>query len=145
MQMIPKMKFFRIFISMCMFIQEINASYCKSEYDKLREWCFPGVKGCYLRLEGTTNYGKIRRTLPGETESRLYDFHRWAYMVGSDNLHPPKRDSYNNKLEVSHICHNTRCIRADHLSLESSFLNKDRRRCIRDGACKKTHLPYCII
>jgi hypothetical protein len=62
----------------------------------------------------------------------------------------------NNNYEVSHLCHNTDCINAEHVRLESKELNADRNRCNGQSwitcpcGCEHTfnpckHEPQCIL
>lgn len=48
------------------------------------------------------------------------------------------------KFDVSHLCHNTRCARPDHLWLESHSDNTSRTFCCISGSCTK-HSPRCIL
>ena len=47
--------------------------------------------------------------------------HRLSYMVKNEIVpsNMPEGD-------VSHICHNKRCVKYDHLALEPSYINKER-------------------
>ena len=66
----------------------------------------------------------------------IYSFKKNVIIGGDD-------DSY--QLEVSHICHNTRCVNIDHLSLEPHIINELRRSCKLNGFCHKRHIMDDVV
>ena len=46
--------------------------------------------------------------------------------------------------QVSHLCHNPRCVRITHLHLESQEANNRRKPCHFNGACQGVCVPECI-
>lgn len=47
--------------------------------------------------------------------------------------------------EISHICHNPRCVEPGHLVAEAEQINKERNHCKKQNVCTKLHDPNCII
>ena len=58
---------------------------------------------------------------------------------------------YKGVIDISHLCHQPRCIRFDHLSREPHKVNEQRKDCKRSGICEghrdEHHLQYkkCIL
>lgn len=46
--------------------------------------------------------------------------------------------------DVSHLCHNTKCVHIPHLVLELHDVNMHRIECHHQGKCSKQHTPFCI-
>jgi len=48
---------------------------------------------------------------------------------------------------VSHLCHRPRCVRPEHLLVESMTLNNLRNKCKQAGTCRNRHLghPPCLL
>jgi hypothetical protein len=96
--------------------------------------------GCHRWL-GTTKqggmYGVIKLSVPGYKPC-VKNVHRALYMCHYKNLHLPAA------LDVSHICHMTKCVNIDHLVLESHVTNMERLECKNDGKCSMKHRPPCI-
>lgn len=136
--------FSNLVIILCNLLFQELIAFCNSEYDRLRDRSVPSVNECYLWLPGVTTYGKVRRRWPGEEDSKVYDVHRWSYMVTRRIRNIPRR-TLKKKLDVSHICHDGRCIRKEHLVLELHATNKERDHCFNQGFCCNAHKPHCII
>ena len=67
----------------------------------------------------------------------------WIYFASRRNCGLlPQR---NNILVVSHLCHQTLCVKHDHLVLESKALNNERKHCLDQGLCTENHKPVCIL
>ena len=88
---------------------------------------------CHL-WSGTTKtkknleYGVLNLKLaPGRW--RLYYVHRLAYMAHNDNF------DISAAWDCSHLCHNTLCINAQHISLEKHSTNNNRQGCKAKGMC----------
>ena len=95
-------------------------------------------KGCVVRLdEQASTYVRVSCTFPGKPSQREY-VHRLVYMLEH------RRSSLPLHLEVSHLCHTPRCVRIDHLTLETKEMNQSRIHCKNQGFCSRNHLPLCI-
>ena len=57
----------------------------------------------------------------------------------------PQTDKNDDRLDVSQLCHNTLCIKLDHLVLEKHIVNKSRKVCKHLGTCNHTHEPACLL
>lgn len=68
--------------------------------------------------------------------------HRFVYMLYTRNFDLPP------DMQVSHRCHNKRCVNPEHLSVEPGHVNHDRQICrgIFPVRCR-THSPYqdCLL
>lgn len=106
-------------------------------------------KGCIEwtgHRKGNSGYGIQVVKWPGGEEKREAA-HRLAYMIRHrvTRYDMPRVDENNNRVECSHICHNTVCVNADHIVLEPHAINQDRLHCKNQGLCSKCHKPYCLI
>ena len=72
-------------------------------------------------------------------ESRLIYTHKLSYL-----LHNKIRDVPQGT-EVSHLCHEPRCIRGDHLVAEPHEVNLERITCKKQNRCTYNHYPFCIV
>ena len=84
-------------------------------------------------------YHRVRVNFRGD--SFLVGGHQLAYWV--ENNFSPMIDS---TLQISHICHLASCAKVDHLTLESSKMNNDRKICKNAQKCQghgDDH-PKCI-
>ena len=108
---------------------------------KLQENSIPGQNGECLIWTGacTPNgkYGVINCKLPDARGWRQMHAHRLAYMLQHRIIQLPDSD-------VSHLCHNTKCINVEHLVLERHGFNNSRQTCISCGRCLG-HVPPCRI
>ncbi len=41
--------------------------------------------------------------------------------------------------DASHLCHNKKCIRIDHISMEPTHINQSRKHCSNEGRCFTHH------
>ena len=57
--------------------------------------------------------------------------HRLQYML-ANHINITNLDS---DMDVSHLCHNTICIKPDHLSYEPRYINNNRIACKGRGTC----------
>ena len=106
-------------------------------------------KGCVEwggSKKGNSGYGFQVVKWPGGEEKREAA-HRLAYMIRHRiaRYDMPRLDENNNKLECSHLCHNTLCVNADHIVVEPHAINQERIHCKNQGHCSKCHKPYCLI
>lgn len=91
----------------------------------------------YVRREKSTKYGYIRVKL-NEKWTTLH-----AHKVAAccrDRVVYPKN------IDISHLCHNSTCIRPEHLSAEPHHVNNNRRSCVEKNWCTE-HAPYpdCLL
>ena len=121
-------------------------SWVESETKKLNGTSDVMPNGCRLWTGGPSpekcSYGKKRTLYPtivgDHAPSQVVYVHRLAYMVSRKVVELPP------SLEVSHRCHNPRCIKPQHLCLESHELNSERITCRLQGMCTQNHSPHCI-
>lgn len=73
--------------------------------------------------------------------------HRLSYMLDQRILKEklPRFSPNGDHLDISHLCHNPKCINPQHLILEPHSINIDRIFCRRIKQCINCHLPYCLI
>lgn len=99
--------------------------------------------GCKLWVGGpdpkTCKYGRKKFSFPGEKSKPVY-VHRLAYQLSRNILKLPSEG----KFEVSHLCHNHRCVNPDHLVFESHEANCSRMTCKLQNLCTRGHAPPCI-
>lgn len=96
--------------------------------------------GCWLWQGGCkfkSQYGVIKITPPGH-KAMVKTVHRVKYMCANRNLDIPRQ------MDVSHLCHNPKCVRLGHLSLEPHNVNMTRLECKNLGFCIKNHDPPCL-
>ena len=90
----------------------------------------------------TARYSTLSVTFPWIKLKKTIYAHRLIYMLNTKQFELPK------DMQVSHKCHNRRCINMQHLSLEPQYVNRDREQCreLIPVRCK-THFPYdnCIL
>lgn len=118
----------------------------KTVLKKLQEHSVTMPSGCRQWTGGPSHgickYGKTRTQFPAisgtSTASQVVYVHRLAYMVSHRVAELPPH------LEVSHLCHNPRCVEPEHLCLESHEKNSERISCHLQGMCTRLHIPYCI-
>ena len=58
---------------------------------------------------------------------------RVMYMRKQKMMEILRVDQHDNILEVSHLCHQTLCVKPDHVVLESKALNNERKHCFDQG------------
>lgn len=88
-------------------------------------------------------YGIISKTIHG----RRYRAYAHRIVI----FHHSGVTSLPSGSEVSHLCHNKRCINIDHLSVEPHAVNNTRIHCYNERHCSSNHvnfdgnkLPDCI-
>jgi len=112
-----------------------------------RCWVF---QGCLSRQDSTRG-PKPRQSVQyrrHEHQPRLskksLDSHILAMIVKRKaNLEGPWPDGYT----VSHLCHERRCVRPDHLEIETMQINNERNNCVYRGRCESRHIgfPPCLL
>ena len=69
--------------------------------------------------------------------------HRAMYLVENPNLFHSEYEI--KRIHVSHLCHNSLCVKIDHLHLEPAIINQRRRRCNARKVCYgHRNRPDCI-
>ena len=84
----------------------------------------------WARKVQKTGYGAVKYKCPVTERWKCTTAHRLSFMVGTKHLYIGDRD-------ISHLCHNTLCIRLDHLSTEPHDLNCERIKCVNRGKCQR--------
>ena len=55
-------------------------------------------------------------------------------------------NEWDERLQTSHLCHKKACLKAEHLSLETSEQNRERDECKRQNRCTgHKDLPNCLL
>ena len=81
-------------------------------------------KSCMLWHQTSKNYGRISVQLDSGLTKNVY-VHRLSYFLSKSDICGLFEKSKTH--EVSHLCHNTLCVNADHLSFEPSSINCERK------------------
>ena len=91
-------------------------------------------------------YGKKSVTWPDGSKT-LERTHRLSYMLSKNILRVnlPHYNENGEQLDVSHLCHNPKCIKPEHLTFEPHSTNLDRIVCRQRKRCTGSHLPLCIV
>ncbi len=102
-----------------------------------------GTSGCRIWQGGPYNlskykYGIIKSKLPGELNSKTFGVHRLAYLAHNRIVNLPPDQ------EISHLCHQPRCVSINHLVAEPQDVNKQRAMCLDRKKCLELHVPFCI-
>ena len=91
-------------------------------------------------------YGKKSVVWPDGTKT-MERTHRLSFMLSKKLLRHqlPRRSASGEPLEVSHLCHNSICIKAEHLVLEPHSINMERMGCRIRQLCTRGHSPFCLL
>lgn len=91
-------------------------------------------------------YGKKSVSWPDGTKT-MERTHRLSYMLSKKLLRDqmPTISAAGEQLDVSHLCHNPLCIKAEHLILEPHSVNMERMGCKIRQQCTRAHFPLCIL
>lgn len=91
-------------------------------------------------------YGKKVVVWP-DGQKKTERVHRLSFMLHHRILRAnmPSHNEIGEPIEVSHICHNSLCIRPDHLVLETHRTNMGRNTCKQKRICSQDHNPPCLI
>ena len=104
----------------------------------------------HLEVEGTCHIWQGRFKKKSKKKTSRYPIHTFRYLITENGVTRRKRaDHYvqhvvwflrhgtvpvKDALEVSHLCHDSRCLNVAHLTLEPGDINKERyRKCVKDG------------
>ena len=102
-------------------------------------------QGCELWTGGKTGgYGRMRVRYPDGT-CRIEYVSRLIYKCQIRSTCTPHADDKGNPLDVSHLCHNSLCVVAHHLVLETHDINMERVHCNNQQLCTGNHMPNCIL
>jgi len=82
----------------------------------------------WIPAKRAEEYGRIRASVPGKIKSKVLYAHRIKYKI----THPMVTIK---DWDVSHLCHNSRCVNPGHLILESREENNRRNMCKSVGKC----------
>ena len=75
------------------------------------------------------NYGLISYKDPDDSRWKKTRAHRLVYMINSGNINLPR------DMDCSHLCHNSLCVKFDHISLEPHRINNNRKHCLNSNTC----------
>ena len=120
-------------------VQKMTSEYRQKILKRIRDQTKDDdVKGCHLWVKPVSkkHYPKMKISIKGERSDQ--SVHRLVYFMEG---HEDMRNHH-----VSHLCHNTLCVRRAHLNLEPSFVNDRRNKCKETGECSgHGDLPKCIV
>lgn len=86
---------------------------------------------CQLWHRTSKGYGRISITFQGVTKT-VYA-HRLSYFLNKGDISSLWDKSITDS--CSHLCHNSLCINAEHISLEPSHINNERKCCLTSNMC----------
>ena len=112
---------------------------------KILQKASPTPFGCLEYYSGKTKGGysryHLRYPVPSGSVKAQMTASRAVYILHHrrpDLIGIPETD------QVSHLCHNPRCVRIAHLHLESQEANNRRKPCNFQGQCQGACVPNCI-
>jgi hypothetical protein len=102
--------------------------------------------GCYLWVGAlrSSGYGRFWIKWPDMAYRKEELAHRVAYML-EHKLLPEELQAMSGGLELSHLCHHKKCVKPDHIILESHINNMSRLHCEKQGMCSANHWPLCLL
>ncbi len=126
--------------ALCIFQANVDQWFLEMS-DKISKNSEMKPSGCREWLKGpyTNTYGKITGRMPLEKCKKTLYVHRIAYLVKERLVALPEGT------EISHLCHNRRCVEPSHLRAEEHITNVERQHCKKQNSCTKNHTPHCII
>ena len=84
----------------------------------------------------------INVSVHGRPMWKCVSVHRLALLKAPTNL--SLQDVLTSQGDASHICHNTLCINAAHISVEPHYVNNNRQQCTHKGFCHgHREYPQC--
>lgn len=132
---------------MCISLAKLRDSLARRRSDPVNH------KGCVEWQGARTGDGYGRLCVPWEVEEggevkikRSQErVSRMIYLT-QNNLNL-KNDLPRPPMEMSHLCHTRLCMLPDHLVVEPKAINLERRHCVNQGICMKSHegYPHCIL
>lgn len=97
---------------------------------------------CQLWHSTSKNYGRISIKFDGVCKT-VY-VHRLSYFINKGDIASLWDTSIT--FESSHLCHNSLCINADHISLEPKQINNERKICHNKKRCTQhDHYEDCLL
>ena len=132
-------------------ITVVPRGFSRRQYSKLCARATQNSRGCIIPKRAPNKDGYVRWTvtkgqrarfsIPGQGELNYY-VHQLAWYCKTGTI--PER----NVEHLSHLCSDSRCMNADHLTVESPQANNSRKNCIVQCPCCKfilcKHEPRCI-
>ena len=119
-----------------------------AEIARLKEHCFKSMVEIQTHLlymgRDVNNYAQTTFDFRG-TRYRLY---RHQLSLFLKNYEDPTFDmaSWDNSMTTSHLCNKKRCVKQEHLALESMEINKEREYCFAQNVCRHHgDAPDCLI
>lgn len=94
-----------------------------------------------------SNYGVLYCLVPPQNQWKQLYVHRLAYIFHHGlTLDAIRQDD----MHVSHLCHNSLCIKPEHLAFEPDYVNAYRRTCVNLGHCSghdygNVTFPDCML
>ncbi len=84
----------------------------------------------WTKAKKPSGYGIIKYKNPHDNAWRTMHVHRLSFLVN-------RRIELNDLqgYDISHLCHNKLCTNAQHLSLETHKINRDREICVNRTVC----------
>ena len=111
----------------------------QAEIARLKEHCFKNMVEIQTHLlymgRDANNYAQTTFDLRG-TRYRIY---RHQLSLFLKKYEDPTFDmaSWDNSLTTSHLCNKKRCVKQEHLELESMEINKEREYCFAQNLCRR--------
>lgn len=106
------------------------ADYWKHVLAKIHQQCTLASNGeCLLWPASKCTAGYGQTSVRGLRERYV---HRLVVMATLQTADIGGRRTHTN---CSHLCHNSRCCKADHISLEPVLINNQRKNCLSEGKC----------
>ena len=108
--------------------------------DKIRVQSQDDEKGCCLWTSPVKEKKYPKMTISVRGGRSWHSVHCLVYFL-SGNPNIPT-----GKYHISHLCHEKKCVRREHLSLERPHVNKQRDNCKKEGTCfGHGDLHKCIV
>ena len=118
--------------------ENMDVDFCKKYTAKLQEKVVLSASGqCQLwtgcKKGKFSDYGVINCRF--ECGCRTVTVHRLSYMLEH------KMTRVEPGLDASHLCHNSLCLTASHISMEPHSINNNKQYCVSQNVCFG-HAPY---
>ena len=115
--------------------ENMDVDFCKKYTAKLQENVILSANG-QCQLWTGCRKGKFRF----ECGYRTVTVHRLSYMLEH------KMTRVEPGLDASHLCHNTLCLTASHISMEPHSINNNRQYCVSQNVCfGYAPFPKCML
>ena len=122
-------------------LEKICPEYKALLIQRMREGCVVvGECKIWQKATNSAGYPVIKITVPGWGRKTVLAHRLIFQLVLNIDI-----DAHHNK-EVSHLCHQERCLHVPHLSFETAAVNCSRKHCKESGACSgHDSYPPCIL